>query len=266
MNAQAGIRKIGSFAQGTQCILLGFRYLFSNPKLIAYAILPFIVQVAILVALLAMFGGKFSALFQWLSGWVQAWHIQNPDTIWLKTMNFFLWGATEFFRILVFIVGIILVSIAGFVIGMVITSPLNDLLSEKTEATQREPQTVPFTLHYLWYLIRGELAKAVFLLAVPLALLLFNLIPGFGTVIYVALSSIFGMWSMGIAYIDYPVSRANPTFGPRFAFYREHFAAISGFGVIFFIPFFNFIFSSPLVVGSTLLYMRLTPQSPQSRP
>lgn len=252
------------FAIGSRYVLMGFQYLRTHPRLIPYALLPMIVQLGVLVALLSYFGSSFGDFFHWLSGWVQVWHIQNPDTIWLKTLNFFLWGATELLRILVFMVGLIFVSILGFLLGMIATSPLNDLLSEKTEATVRTPQTVPFSVQYLWHLLRGELLKSVFLIAVPILILVLNLIPVIGTLAYVALSSLFGMWAMGIAYIDYPVSRTTPGFRPRLRFYRQHFAAISGFGIIFFIPFFNFIFSSPLVVGSTLLYLRLN--EPAERP
>jgi CysZ protein len=173
-------------------------------------------------------------------------------------LNFVFWGITELLRIIVFVIGVIVVSMAGFLIGMTLTAPLNDLLSQKTEATIRPPKTVPFSLHYLWHLIRGELLKSLFLISVPVLLLLINLIPIIGTLVYVVLSGLFGMWAMGIAYIDYPVSRSTPGFGPRLAFYRRHFSAISGFGIVFFIPFFNFIFSSPLIVGSTLLYLHLT--------
>lgn len=249
---------VSSFATGTQHIFRGFRYLLQHPRLLPYAILPLIVQLAVLVTLLALFGSRFGDFFNWLSSWVQVWHVQNPDTIWLKTLNFFLWGATEFLRILVFVVGLIFVSIVGFLIGMIVTSPFNDLLSEKTEATIRTPQTIPFSLHYLWRLLRGELLKSLVLISIPLFLLILNLIPIIGTIAYIILSSIFGMWAMGMAYIDYPVSRTQPGFRGRFAFYWQHFAAISGFGIIFFIPFFNFIFSSPLVVGSTLLYLQLS--------
>lgn len=252
------MQHIGSFATGTRYVLTGFRYLWQYPRLIPYALLPTLVQLAVLVALLSFFGSRFGDFFHMLSSWVQVWHVQTPDTIWLKTVNFFLWGFTELFRIVVFIIGLIFVSIAGFVVGMILTSPLNDLLSEKTEATIRTPQTLPFTLSYLWHLIRGELLKSVFLVFLPILILVLNLIPVIGTIIYVILSSAFGMWAMGIAYIDYPVSRVQTGFRGRFKFYWQHFSAISGFGVIFFIPFFNFIFSSPLVVGSTLLYLRLT--------
>lgn len=258
MNAQGGIRHIGSFATGTRYVITGFRYLWQHPRLLPYALLPTLVQLAVLVALFWIFGSRFGAFFHWLSGWVQVWHIETPDTFWLKTINFFLWGLTELFRILVFVIGLIFVSIAGFVMGMILTSPLNDLLSQKTEALTRPPQTQPFTLKYLWNLIRGELLKSVFLVMVPLLILILNLIPVIGTMMYVALSSAFGMWAMGIAYIDYPVSRAHPGFRGRFSFYWRHFSAISGFGIIFFIPFFNFVFSSPLVVGSTRLYVRLS--------
>lgn len=251
------MRHVSSFALGTQHIFRGFKYLLQYPRLLPYAILPLIVQLAILVTLLALFGSRFGDFFHWLSSWVQVWHVDQADTIWLKTLNFFLWGFTELFRILVFMVGLIFISIVGFLIGMVLTSPLNDLLSEKTEATVRTPQTIPFSLHYLWRLLRGELLKSVVLILIPLVLLILNLIPVIGTIAYIVLSSAFGMWAMGMAYIDYAVSRAQPGFRGRFTFYWQHFSAISGFGVIFFIPFFNFVFSSPLVVGSTLLYLRL---------
>lgn len=246
------------FAVGTRYAFAGFHYLWQHPRLISYALLPMLVQLAVLVALLSYFGSHFGDFFRWLSGWVQVWHVQTPDTFWLKTINFFLWGFTELFRILVFVIGLIFVSIAGFVVGMILTSPLNDLLSEKTEATIRTPQTAPFTLSYLWHLIRGEFLKSIFLILIPISILILNLIPVIGTIIYVVLSALFGMWAMGIAYIDYPASRTQLGFRGRFSFYWRHFATISGFGIIFFIPFFNFIFSSPLVVGSTLLYLRLT--------
>lgn len=264
MNAQGGIQHIGSFASGTRYVLTGFRYLWQHPRLIPYALLPMLVQLAVLVALFTVFGKHFSGFFHWLSSWVQVWHVQTPDTLWLKAINFFLWGFTEFFRILVFVIGLIFVSISGFVVGMILTSPLNDFLSQKTEALTRTPQNIPFTLSYLWHLIRGELLKSLFLIFIPILLLVLNLIPIIGTIIYITLSSAFGMWAMGIAYIDYPVSRAQPGFSGRFSFYWKHFAAISGFGVIFFIPFFNFIFSSPLVVGSTLMYLHLTEPTPIS--
>ncbi len=253
------------FAIGAGHIVLGFRYLLQYPRLFPYALLPMLVQVAVLVVLLSLFGSHFGGFFHWLSGWVQVWHVAQPDTIWLKALNFLLWGLTELFRVLVFMVGLIFISIVGFLIGMVLTSPLNDLLSEKTEATVRTPQSIPFSLHYLWRLLQGEFLKSAVLILIPLVLLILNLIPVIGTIVYIVLSSAFGMWAMGIAYIDYPVSRAQPGFRGRFQFYRQHFSAISGFGVIFFIPFFNFVFSSPLVIGSTLLYMRLDQDNSNNR-
>lgn len=249
--------QVNQFTLGLAYIPKGFRYLFQHPHLLIYAAIPALIQVIVLIVLLSVFGSKFGALFDWLSHWVNFWHIDNADNLMLKSANFVLWGITQLLRVAVFMVGLIFVSLFGFLIGMIFSAPFNDILSEKTEATVRTPCSQPLSVRYVWHLVRGEIVKAMMFLSVPLLLLLINVIPVIGSISYIVISGLFGMWAMGATFVDYTVSRQCPGFSGRWHFYRTHMPALAGFGAVFLLPFFSFFFTGPLIVGSTLLVVAL---------
>ena len=85
--------------------------------------------------------------------------------------------------------------------------------------------------------------------------MIFNLIPGLGSIIYVVLASIFTSYDIGFNFVDYPMSRKLWKFGERMRFGWNRKYKLMGFGIVGIIPLFAYFFASPMVVGGTLMFI-----------
>lgn len=172
---------------------------------------------------------------------------------------------------LLWLVAILLVLVLVFfsftVIGNLIASPFNDLLSEKTEAIiQGGHNDEPFSLAIFFTdagrIIRDESRKIFIFVILMLLLLPLNFITGIGTLLYTGLSLMLTIFFLVVEYTGYIITRKRLRFIDQRRYIFSHFVLMFGFGTgllcLLAIPLVHF-FCIPLgVISATILYLETT--------
>jgi len=230
----------------------GLKYLAKHPSLLPLAALPalanFLVFLAVIWALAPRATGLVHKL---LPGWDAGWY-----WIVIAPLLVLAWA-------LVFLLGILLINL----LGNVIACPFNDILSAHVEKCERRlpVETVSWgqTVSRMGISALHELKKWIFYFLCLAILLPLHLVPVIGSILWTVVCGILSFWFLGFEYIDYSFSRRNLSFAERKAFCLDHFCETVGLGMsvsgTLFIPLCGLLVMPLSVVGSTLLYLELTP-------
>ena len=255
------MKLLKNFYLGTQHIWQGLSFLKEHKKLWFFAILPTVINVALFIIMLNVFSHYYDHIYIWLQAFLGPIQIEAPEVWYLKIVAWFLLVIDALFRMIIWLLALLFMLIIFYVLGFIIAGPFNDMLSERVEQiiTGVNPQDFSWKklLSDLIRTLKAETLKALFFLSIPLALLLVVFIPIVGSVIYPVLTIGFGMFDLSFNYIDYPMARKTLPFADRINFAKKHKVALLGFGTPILIPFANFLLMAPLVVGGTLLYLKL---------
>lgn len=258
---KGAMSRMKEFFTGFGCLVEGFTYLASHPRLWKWAILPTLINIALLIIMIGAFFHYYSDIYGWLTAHLGHLDIENPASWYMHVLSWLVWVANLLFQFLIIILSLILLLIVSYVIGLIVSAPFNDALSERVETLVAGIKPPPFSfkkfIKDIVRTIRIEAVKAAILLAIPIVLFVLNIIPVIGGLIYVALTLIFGAWDLGFAYADLPMGRRVLPLRQRVDFAMKNKWALIGLGSAFIIPFFNLIFVAPMVVGGTLLYTEL---------
>ena len=255
--------------KGARAILEGFAFFATKPGVILYSIVPFIINMITLVAAFWLFIHYYHSIYEHILTTLGITIGAAQEGTFHHILHYILVGAVWTFKILLFIVGAIVLFFATYIVGMIVASPFNDMLSERVEELVTN---VPAPAFSFVIMLKGALrsvqvesVKALIWIAAMAVGLLLNLIPVAGNIAYVVFVNVFCVWYLGWIYTDYPMSRRLYGFRARLAFGRKFAAAHLGLGIVFFIPFFQLIFNAPMVIAGTLLYLRLTNDTPREK-
>lgn len=245
----------------------GFRFLWREKSLWIWALLPFTLSLLILFAGFGLGFHYFDVLiaklpfYLWLDQiWAET--IQPASTL-LQIILIPLFWILKYLVVIpiVFLIGLVLLTLLCFFVHLIVSAPFSDLLAEKTTFLYRGENPPLFSWDRL---IRGlrqtigvELKKIVLLIAVPLVLSLLMLIPIIGMPLYLLLTALLEMWVLGFSMVDYPMSQNQLPFGERLSMGRRHKLALIGFGFPFLIPLAPLLLQAPMVVGGTILFHKL---------
>ncbi|PLX83401.1 MAG: sulfate transporter CysZ [Desulfuromonas sp.] len=235
---------ISNFSRGFLYPFRGGRFLLRSPRLWKYVVVPFLINLVIFSLSvwfgLDFFNDKIVAMIP--SG--EAWY-------WV-ILYYLLW-----------VVAIALTAVLVFftftVVGLLIASPFNDLLSERTEEVKLgTAEGIPFSFAATGKILFEEAKKMAVFVVGMLLLLLLNLIPGIGTLIYSVLSFLFTVFFLAVEYSGFVFSRKGEGFRQQRRYLLQRKFLNFGFGVgvlcLLAIPFLQF-FCIPLgVIGATLLW------------
>ncbi len=221
--------------------------LIATPRLWKYVAVPIVLNIVLAVALYAgLMVAGFNLIDRYLS-----------DT-----------GAAAVVEMLLRVVlGVGLLLALGFVLvrfGVVLGSPWYGKLSENLEFTRTgqappaEPLTLPGILRDLSRAVLFELKKLLLVLAVGVALLLLNLIPVAGQVLYLIGGIVLGTLIACLDFFDGPLERRRLSFREKLATVRQAAPASIGFGLVCFglvsIPFINLVAIPICVTAGTLFF------------
>ena len=253
--------RIKDLRLGFRHIREGFRYLWKHPRLWVYAFIPFLLSLLVFGVGVSIFADHFGTIHTYFTNWIGSLQLsETPNFLW-KTANLFLWLIDQIIGIFIFLIGLLFISIFTYLVQMLIAAPFNDILSEKVETIEGGIPPPALSINQ-W--IRGMLRtllnegkKALFLLMVPLLLLLITLLPFIGALFYTVAVTLFGIWDVGFNFVDLSLGRRQGSFKERLQFGKKHYWALTGLGTIFLIPFAPLFLQAPLVVGGTLLYLKL---------
>lgn len=235
---------LSHFSRGFFYPFAGGRFLMKTPRLWKYVLIPFLINT--LVFSLAVWLG-----LDFFNGQVEAM-IPSGDAWYWAVLYYFLW-------VLAALLTAVLVFFSFTVVGNLIASPFNDLLSEKTElAVRGRAEGVPFSMKEIGRILIDESKKLVVFVVGMVLLLLLNFIPGFGTVIYSVLSFIFTVYFLAIQYTSYVFGRKGQGFRDQRRFISGRNFMSFGFGIgvlcLLAIPFLQFFCIPLAVVGATRMW------------
>ncbi len=236
------------------------KYLVGHPRLWKFVLIPFVINVVVFSSLL-YFG------FLFFDSYVLKLVPTGETWYWLF-LYYTLWAVAA-------AVTGVLVFFAFTVVGNLIASPFNDLLSEKTEeliiGVQSERK---FTLAGFWLdakrILAMESKKMALFVFAMLLLFCLNFLPGIGNLLFSLLAFLLTISFLAVEYLSFVTSRKEITFRQLRRHFFSRFALLAGFGtgvfVLLAIPFLNFV-SIPLgVIGATLVWFDHPPDSSPAEP
>lgn len=271
---------MAAFARGLFYPVLAFRLIRADAALRRYALLPFLINLAIFAVAVGAFAFWCDDLVRLLTAWA---HVARPQAwYWIPLY----WLARAFRWLLALLLAIAALLVVWFtftLIGNVIASPFNELLSAATECRLglRAPDDGGKGLLAMGREARravgDELRRTAFFVLVQAALLPLNLIPVAGSVAYATISVAFGVLFVALDFTDYAMSRRRLPFAERRRTVFRHRALMAGFGsslfLTIFVPGLSLLCMPLGVVGGTLLYLDLEasrgsgdPPGPRTRP
>lgn len=153
--------------------------------------------------------------------------------------------------------------VSAIAIAAVVGAVFNDLLSIKTEellecGQEKTPFSIRGRARETWIVMKEEIKKIVFFLFVQACLLLINVVPIAGHIVYLCLGGIFSILFLGFEYIDYPMARRLVPLNHKLKMIAAFRWRVAGFGLavtlVFLVPLFNVVAIAFAVVGATRLY------------
>ena len=246
--ASVANKPVSGFARGFSYPLRAVRFLGRKPGLLKYLAIPLLINVMVF-SLTVYFGlGLFEGMLETYAPSTEVWY-----------------GIILYY--LAWTVALVLTTVVVFfsftVIGNLIASPFNELLSERTEAlVTGHQQETGFSLKQFWqesrYAIFVEIKKMVIFVTCMLVLFGINFIPGIGSLIYAVLAPLLTLFFLAVEYMAFVLMRKQLSFADqrRYLFKRPILMAgfASGIFCLLAIPLVQFFCIPLAVVGATLLW------------
>ncbi len=221
------------------------------------ALLPFLINLALFSFLIWL---GYTYLGAWLEGLLPA------GSGWW-------WQALAYLLMVLLALALLALGVYLFaVVGAIVAAPFLEMLTVKTErlAPGMPPGAPPMDsgiMRDIWRVIKQSLMRLALFGLIMLPLLLLNLIPGLGGLIYSGLAWLVTSFFLALEFIDYPLDRRGLSLGQKMAYVRSMGWGWLGFGsavlVMGLVPVLNFALLSLAAVGGTLLYLQ-KPLPPKS--
>lgn len=247
MSTAGGSGLLQSFSRGFFYPFSSGPFLLAHPGLLRFIAIPFLINTAIF-SIAVYFGLDF------FNRTVTGYLPQGEAWYWLL-ISYALW-----------VVAVLLTAVLVFfgfsVVGNLLAAPFNDLLSERTQEILGDRRSdEPLSLNAFWAdtlrTLRDEAIKMACFVLGMLFLLLLNLIPVLGTLLYAVLSVTFTLFFLAVEYTGFVFGRQRRSFGQqcRYLFSRKSLLAgfSSGVLALLAIPFLQFVCIPLAVVGATRL-------------
>lgn len=251
----AVVRPVAGFTRGFSYPLTAAKLFRQHPGLLKYLAIPFLIN--LLVFSLTVYFGL--DLFQ---GLLERY---APGTdVWYGVILYYL----------AWIVALMLTTVTVFfsftVIGNLIASPFNELLSERTEIYLSGPLTEErFTIGRFWseavYAISVEVKKIVIFSSCMLVLFLINFVPAIGPLVYAVFAPLLTLFFLMVEYMSFVLMRKHMSFTEQRRYIFRHPLMMTGYACAVFcllaVPFLQFFCIPLAVVGATQLWCDFPAQS-----
>lgn len=249
---------LASFARGFFYPFRGGRLLLKFPGLLRYILIPLVINILVFTGVVYFGFDLFNNVVTGLLPTGEAWY-------W-ALLYYLLW-------LVAIVVTAVVVFFVFTVVGNLLASPFNDLLSETVERklageTKEEAFSWRGFWREAWRVFVDESKKISVFVVVMLLLLLLNLVPAVGQLLYSVLAVLTTLFFLTVEYLGYAMNRHRLGFGEqrRFIFRRKFLSLGFGVGVmcILVIPFLQFLCIPVSVLGGTLLFLENGGGSPES--
>jgi len=242
------IRPVAGFARGFSYPVRAIKLFRQHPGLLKYLAIPFFINLLVFSATVYFGLDLFQGLLETYAPGTDIWY-----------------GAILYY--LAWIIALLLTTVIVFfaftVIGNLIASPFNELLSERTEMYVAGPLVDErFTLGRFWqearYALKVEIKKLLIFATCMLMLFAINFIPGVGSLIYAVMAPVLTLFFLVVEYLAFVLMRKHMTFAEQRRYIFKHPLMMLGFACAVFcflaIPFVQFFCIPLAVVGATLLW------------
>ena len=245
---------ISNFSRGFFSPFHAVRFILDHRRLLKYILIPFAINLVIFC--LAIYLG-----LDFFNNFISH-HVPQGEAWYWFLLNYLLW-------IIAVLLTAVLVFFTFAVIGSLIASPFNDVLSEKTEAilTGRsggESFSLKVFLRDARRTLFDETRKILLFVLVMILLLLLNLIPVVGSLLYPLLSAGLTIFFLVVEYTGYAFTRKHLSFKDQRGYIFRNKSLLFGFGtgllLVLAIPLFQFLCIPLGVVSGTRIC--LDPKSP----
>ena len=244
----AVVKPVAGFTRGFSYPLRAVKFFGLNPGLLRYLAIPFFINLVVF-SITVYFG------LDLFHGMLDTY---APTTdVWYGVILYYLaWTVA-------LVLTTVLVFFSFTVIGNLIASPFNELLSERTEILCSGALTEErFSLGRFWkeakYAVVVELKKLTVFSVCMLLLFVINFIPGIGSLIYAVLAPALTLFFLVIEYMAFVLMRKQMGFAEQRRYIIKHPILMLGFACGIFcllaIPFVQFFCIPLAVVGATLLW------------
>lgn len=239
---------VSNFSRGFFAPFRSIRFLITHPGLLRYIVIPFLIN-------LVVFSGSVYLGFDFFNDSVVNMIPQGEAWYW-ALLYYFIW-------VVAVLVTAIIVFFSFTVVGNLIASPFNDLLSERTEQLlsgikNEESFSFKQFARDALLTLATEVKKLSIFVCVMLFLLLLNFIPGIGSAIYSVLAVALTLFFLVVEYMGYVFSRKRMTFREQRRYIFSRNLKMLGFGAgvlsLLAIPFLQFACIPIAVVGGTQLW------------
>ena len=231
-----------------------------HPRLLPYMVIPAAINTLLFATVgwvLWSYGGALVETLQAMVAGDHAWYL--AWLVWL--LEVLMWAVIA---TLAFALAFVVV----YLLGNVLASPFNDLLSQAVEDIRLGKIDEPFSLKGViadaGFTVGQELRRLVFFVIVTAALLLLHLVPVVGSMLNAVLTPLFAIFFVALEYMDLPMARRRFRFRTRLGALWSNRAVGAGFGAataaLLCVPLLNFVCIPVAVVGGTLLYSDLVEQ------
>ncbi|MDP3938174.1 MAG: EI24 domain-containing protein [Deltaproteobacteria bacterium] len=266
-------KPISAFLEGIGYTRRAFRLIRGDRALLRYAVLPFLINLAVFGLAIAAFVYWFGDLWHLASAWTES---ARPEAWYWLPLYWLLAMVRWLIAAVLVVVAVLILWISFTLVGNVIAAPFNKLLSAATERSLGSVEEAG--AEGGWRALLGEMARALsdetrkmgFFLLIQAALLPLNLVPLVGTIAYATLSLGFGALFVALEFTDYPMARRRIPFAERRRTVWRHRAVMSGFGgslfLTFLVPGLNLLLLPLGVVGGTILYLDVAGAAPPPAP
>jgi len=247
MNVPKTLNPIHRFSRGFKTPFAAFHFLRQYTSLIKYVWIPFVINLIIFGSAvyfgLALFENYVVQLIPHGNAWY--WFL----------INYLIW-------IIAILVTAVVVFFSFAVIGSLIASPFNDILSEQTERIiTKELREERFRFALFFQDARrsfvSEGKKILIFIVSMVLLLLLNFIPVVGALLYPICSTGLILFFLVVEYTGYVFSRRRLTFKEQRHYIFSNKSTLLGFGtgllLIVAIPFLQFLCIPLGVIGGTIL-------------
>lgn len=259
MTISRTVKPVSEFAHGFLTHLHSARFILDHPGLLRLVAIPFLIN-------LLVFSGMVYLGMDFFNDSVV--HLIPQGDAWYRAvLYYFLWT-------LAVLVTAIVVFFSFTAIGNLVSAPFNDLLSEKTEGilTGRRDDK-PFSLRAFGQdalrALAVEIRKILLFVGAMLVLLLLNLIPVAGSLLYSVLAVGLTLFFLAAEYMGFVFSRKRMNFSAQRHYIFSRKMTMLGFSVgalaLLAIPFVQFACIPLAVVGATRLWCENPEPTKQAR-
>jgi CysZ protein len=244
----AVVQPISGFTRGFSYPLRAVKFFKRQPGLLKYLAIPFLINVLVFTATVYFGLDLFEHMLETYA----------PSTeVWYGVLLYYLaWTVA-------LLMTTVIVFFSFTVIGNLVASPFNELLSERTEVLMSgKHNDEPFALGRFWKESRNaiivEIKKMAVFVVCMLLLFGINFIPGIGSLFYAVLAPAFTLFFLAVEYLAFVLMRKQMSFSAQRRYIFKRPILILGYSCGVFcmlaIPFVQFFCIPLAVVGATLLW------------